>query len=155
MLEACRCCYVLCRREELLPTLQYVLPWLKIWGYDIVTLGEAAAASTAGQSELTFDSLAAHTLGIQGYYAHAKLQAGNSGSAQYRSYADLQAADGKLDQDMSMRSASEQASIGMAMGRKASAGSFRQLEGVMDNADKLRMSAAYMAQMAKVRREAE
>jgi hypothetical protein len=139
-----------CRRDELLPTLQYALPWLKFWGYDILTLGEAAAASTAGQSELTFDTLAAHTLGVQGYFAAAKLQAGNGGSVQYGSYADLQGVD--AEQDVSVRSASERAAVGgLAMGRKASAGSLRQLEGVTDNADKLRMSAAYMAQMAKVR----
>lgn len=149
-----------CRRDELLPTLRYVLPWLKAWGYDIVSLGEAAAAAAAGQSELTFDTLAAHTLGVQGYFAHTKQhsqhQAGGSGSAQQygnSSCADLQGLDAELD--ASLRSASERASPGGGglVGWKASAGSLRQLEGVTDNADKLRMSAAYMAQMAKVSSE--
>uniref|UniRef100_A0A383WHY1 NodB homology domain-containing protein n=1 Tax=Tetradesmus obliquus TaxID=3088 RepID=A0A383WHY1_TETOB len=149
------------RRDELLPTLRYVLPWLKAWGYDIVSLGEAAAAAAAGQSELTFDTLAAHTLGVQGYFAHTKQhsqhQAGGSGSAQQygnSSYADLQGLDAELD--ASLRSASERASPGGGglVGWKASAGSLRQLEGVTDNADKLRMSAAYMAQMAKERERA-
>ncbi|WIA12957.1 hypothetical protein OEZ85_006572 [Tetradesmus obliquus] len=148
------------RRDELLPTLRYVLPWLKAWGYDIVSLGEAAAAAAAGQSELTFDTLAAHTL-VQGYFAHTKQhsqhQAGGSGSAQQygnSSYADLQGLDAELD--ASLRSASERASPGGGglVGWKASAGSLRQLEGVTDNADKLRMSAAYMAQMAKERERA-
>jgi hypothetical protein len=146
---------MLCRRDELLPTLQYVLPWLKCWGYDILTLGEAAAASTAGLPELTFDTLAAHTLGMQGYSAAGRQtslqqQAANGhGSLRYGSYGDLQRMGG--EEDASVRSVSERASVGRGMGRQPSAGSLRQLQGVTDSADKLRMSAAYMAHMAKVR----
>lgn len=50
---------VLLRRETLL-TLEYVLPWLRQWGYDIITLGEAAAISSQGQSDLTVDALEVH-----------------------------------------------------------------------------------------------
>jgi hypothetical protein len=130
-----------------------VLPWLRCCGYDILTLGEAAAASTAGLPELTFDTLAAHTLGVQGGIAPAaQRQPANGGSVRYSSYGDLHAGlDG--EEDVSVRSVSEQgASVGRAMGRQATAGSFRQLEGVTESADKLRMSAAYMVHMAKVSR---
>jgi hypothetical protein len=146
--------HMLCRRGELLPTLQYVLPWLKCWGYDILSLGEAAAASTAGLPELTFDTLAAHTRGVQGHcvpvpQSSLQQQAANGSSLRYGSYGDLQGIGG--EEDVSVHSMSERASVGRGMGRQPSAGSLRQLQGVTDNADKLRMSAAYVAHMAKVR----
>lgn len=44
----------------MLPTLQYILPWLKDSGYKLVTLDTAIAISTEGLGELTTDILAAH-----------------------------------------------------------------------------------------------
>eukprot|EP00775_Hariotina_reticulata_P011358 gene11358-11507_t len=46
------------RRQHLLPTLQYVLPWLDWWGYEVVTLGEAATRAAGGSRQaLTSDVL--------------------------------------------------------------------------------------------------
>ncbi|KAF8067289.1 RRP45A [Scenedesmus sp. PABB004] len=52
------------RRRQLLPTLRYVLPWLRAWGYSVVTLSEAEAeaeaAAAGGEAALTCDALDAH-----------------------------------------------------------------------------------------------
>lgn len=139
------------RRRHLLPTLQYVLPWLSRLGYDVVTLSEAAYRCGTWLRNIH------PTASNGGFCMHCKLKTGL-----HSAWMSSKAAAKPVLVAVCCRSngrgpeltpaALEAHNNNLSSVSLASQGSARSLDGsAAANSMMLQPSAAYLARMAKVR----